>query len=228
MVQANTLALRNYMQIGTEDIHVDEGTDLDLQLKLTNAARISGKIVCDCEMPPAVAGMRIRMVPLQDNGLDSSFEVGEDGAFADVAVFAGPAHVDIGNTPNGFHVTSSLFLTAVPGSTAAMEIVLSDRTATVTGTVLNDSKPAPGDHVVIARWPLQFVDGYADYKSAMADGSGAWTIPDLAPGVYRAAAVGPADWVFKDMPNVVDGWLAAVDEITLPAKETRIVSLTER
>ena len=81
---------------------------------------------------------------------------------------------------------------------------------------------------MIARWPLQFVDGYADYKSAMADGSGAWTIPGLAPGVYRAAAVGPADWVFKDMPNVVDGWLAAVDEITLPAKETRIVSLTER
>lgn len=97
MVPANTLALRNYMQIGTEDIHVDEGTDLDLQLKPVDAARISGKIFCDCEMPPAVAGSHIRMVPLEDNGLGSSLEVGEDGAFEDVAVFAGPAHVDIDN-----------------------------------------------------------------------------------------------------------------------------------
>src|ERR1035438_8054002 len=58
-----------------------------------------------------------------------------------------------------------------------------------------------GDRIVrpIARWPLQWNNGYPDFKSAAADANGGFTIPGLAPGVYRAAAVGPAAWAQKDM-----------------------------
>lgn len=77
---------------------------------------------------------------------------------------------------------------------------------------MNNSKPAHGGHVVITRWPLPWNNGYSDYKSAVTD----------------VVGVGLADFARKDVPNVVDGWLASVDELALAANETRIVGLTEK
>jgi hypothetical protein len=42
------------------------------------------------------------------------------------------------------------------------------------------------------------------------------------------AAIGAIEWTRKDEPDEIEQWLQSADEITLNAKETRTVSLSDK
>jgi hypothetical protein len=54
--------------VGMADIKLQEGTDLDLELKPVEAAAITGKVNCDCKTPLAESDRLIKILfePLRD------------------------------------------------------------------------------------------------------------------------------------------------------------------
>ena len=70
-----------------------------------------------------------------------------------------------------------------------IEVTLSDRPASVEGTVTVKGDPAPGIRVLVSRWPFVLKGGYPVFVSCRTDGKGRFKQSGLAPGVYRVAAV---------------------------------------
>lgn len=210
---------------GIKNIDLAEESDVDVDLKPLGLPVVSGRVVCDCDKPSEVPldGIKLAILPvILTDGWHDDLKVNRDGTFHGTpGEIAGEATVTPTDLPAGLVLKSMVFngsdssLTLNPGSAATIEITLSDKPATVTGT-------ASGAYVVIARWPL----GALGFKSAATGKDGAFTLPNLAPGDYRAVTLTAAEWDRKDLPNAAADWFASSETITLAPKETKTLTLT--
>jgi hypothetical protein len=195
----------------TADFSVTEGDDLKLEAEVTESVTLTVRIACECEKPLDLAASPIRvLMPPSD------FEVNAESC--SVPRFPpGPKRVLLRNLPEGLFAKSIAWK-----SPESLEITLSDRPATVSGT-------APPGQVIAALWPLrQEGDGYPEFQAAGTGENGGYTISNLTPGEYRITAVNPEEWLRKDEPGVVEGWLEKGEKFSVEAKENKTVNLTAK
>jgi Ni/Co efflux regulator RcnB len=210
------------------DVDVPEGADLDLQLRLTDAAAITGRVICDCEKPE---GLRIVFQPADENGIVSDIDVRDDGTFGGLIGVVGAARVEFQNLPPQLYVKRFVYagseaghvIDVQPGSSVAAEITLGEGPATINGTTAADNS-----HIVIARWPVPVSHGEAEFESAQVDKDGHFKIGGIVPGTYRIAKVNVMDWQHKDEPGAVEEWLDSGQEITLAENETRNIMFLQK
>ncbi len=121
----------------------------------------------------------------------AAFQVEADGTFEKEFLVQGSALFNIRNIPAGFYLKRLLIngteakdpFGAVPVVSGTMEIVLSDKAATIAGTILKEGKPRDGVFAIVARWPLaEATDGRLnalDLRSAKVDADGSFRISSL-------------------------------------------------
>ena len=127
----------------TAEINVADGADLDVQVKLVDAAGITGKVICECEKVQLATEdrPRIQFLPPEENGLVSKVEVRDDGTFEGRVGIVGPARVVLENFRPDLYIKRFVYagseaghtITATPGSNASVEITMAEGPATVKG-----------------------------------------------------------------------------------------------
>jgi hypothetical protein len=67
--------------------------------------------------------------------------------------------------------------------------------------------------------PCRFV---SDRIYPESDTAGRFTFSNLASGTYRVAAIGSAEWAYREEPGVVARWLTSAAEIVLSEQTVTI------
>ena len=169
-------------------VTVGEGDVEDLRVTLSPGAEISGTVKLG-----EVAFSQHLFVNLQPSngvGVDINTQV-KDGAFTLRGVAPTTYRVTIQNLPNGYYVQAIRFagrdvhreVDLSAGGGGALEIFLSDKPASISGTVRNsDGEPVPD--TTVNAWSKDD----PDIRTARTDASGHFNLRNLAPGEYRAIA----------------------------------------
>ncbi len=224
--------------IGAVDFLVKEGESRDVEVKMSEGSRITGKVICDCQTPFVAGPDRtgVGLNPADGIGLAEAFDFNHDGLFEGRAALSGPVNVEFLNLSQDLYIKQIVFngaesgrmVTILSGGAETLEITLSDSPSSITGTVTRESKPVPRDHVVAVPWPLRLSDGYPDFVSTESGAAGEFSLTKLAPGKYKVVSVGPAEWSRKDEPGVVELWLTGVDETELADRVTLTMRLESK
>jgi hypothetical protein len=188
------------------DIRVAEGSDDDLDLTFESGFELTQRVACDC-----ADGWQEKVQDATALGLAS------DGSYQKIEAPTGAVKVGITRLRAGFvikevlsngHSTGGLFVPDRDSAAQTLTVVLTDQPAGVS---------AESDRVVMARWPLDMVDGFPDYQVVKAE-----TVA-IAPGAYRAVRVSDEDWARIEMPGVLEGLLGRGQEFTVAARENRVL-----
>jgi hypothetical protein len=143
------------------------------------------------------------------------------------AYFSGDAELTISDLPAELQVVGLVYngrdsgriVPLVAGSAALLEIHVTDRLGSVSGT------SSTGDQIVLANWPVQTSDRYSEYRSTMPDSPGSFRFDNVSAGTYRVARVAAEAWNRREMPNAVAEWLSSGEELVVMMKQAATVRL---
>jgi hypothetical protein len=122
---------------------------------------------------------------------------------------------------DGREIADGVF-TPAPG--AELEIVVADRPATLTGTVIHGDAPTAA-LVAAVPWPLGRFDPLSPVPlSATSDAQGRFQLR-LPPGEYRILAVPPDRRARLGEPGVLNLLAASAERVTLDRGDSRAVDL---
>jgi hypothetical protein len=192
--------VRRLPEAGSMSITVTGDDVTGMNLVLRRPAVLSGSFVADTGVTrPLPRGLRVDQRSIGGApGMTMSMGVGGETGFQLVGL-AGQFRVSVGGVPDGWTVKAMLLdgrdvadeLIDLHGENATLRVVMSDRAASIVGTV-QARNGDPVDHAVVvfpedqSKWtfPSRFV------KVVRADSRGQFRIPDLPGGErYFAAAV---------------------------------------
>jgi hypothetical protein len=94
---------------------------------------------------------------------------------------------------NGSVVKDRMLVPNIYATSHSLVIKISDKPASLRGTVLSEKKVAPNSQAILLPWPLRFRGDELIYEIATAD-NGTFTFPILTPGSYRLLAVTKDFW----------------------------------
>jgi hypothetical protein len=226
----------------TTEVRVEEGRDLEFELKpiVIEPVSISGKITCECDKPFLAGEPRVQFDLYQPgSNFIAAFQVEADGTFEKEFLIQGSARLNTRNIPAGFYLKRLLIngteakdpFGAMPVVSETMEIVLSDKAATIAGTILKEGKPRAGVLAIVARWQLaEATDGRLnalDLRTAPVDANGSFHISTLSPGTYRVACFSMAGLPPRQL-GFDPAWLDTGQSVTLAEKESRSVILDSK
>jgi hypothetical protein len=132
---------------------------------------------------------------------------------------------------NGSHIAGPM-LRPNPGAlTQDLEIVLSDRAGTVSGSVSERGRSVPGASVMLVAWPPKLEQGFPVVEYTRADDAGRFAKAGLAPATYRVLSLAssiPREMFHK--PGVLVEWASRAAEVQLQEGATAVVNVevTER
>jgi hypothetical protein len=215
------------------EVSVVEGSDEDTVLDYESTFEVEAKLQCDCSqtmkrsvmVPRIVLGeIQFTLVELPEGAPP---EMQNDATR--MRLPRRPARVKAANLPAGFalkEVLSNGVATGgvfVPSAVArqSMTIVLTDKPARVSASVVHDDKPVPGVHIIAGRWPIEHIDNFPNYETAACDSQGQCAIDRLSPTTWSVIAVSADSWDKLELPGVLDQWLSAGEVITLLPGESR-------
>jgi Carboxypeptidase regulatory-like domain len=170
-------------------ITVGEGDIENLQVTLIPGTEIPGTVKLDDA--PFTQNMQVALQMMNGIGADYNAQI-KQGAFSLRNIASAAYRVQIQNLPAGYYVKAIRFagrdlvrreLDLSAGGGGALEIILSSKPASVTGTVRNSD----GDPVADSTVNLWTKDD-PDIRTARTDASGHFTISNLAPGECRVIA----------------------------------------
>lgn len=158
-------------------IHVDDKSNVDLT-KITVDLQPDGNPSADALMPEVM-----------------SAQVRADGAFAFPSVPQGMHQVELSSLPQGYYVKSTAadpvengLIVSQGASPPPLDIILSQNSAAISGSVSNDEMPAAG--ALVALLPEGSHSSHsALYKRSVADQSGRFLIKGIVPGDYKIVAL---------------------------------------
>jgi hypothetical protein len=227
----------------TTEIRVEEGRDLEVEFKpiVVEPVTISGKFTCECDNPFSAGEPRGRVELYQPaTNWFAPFGDGPNGTFGGLVPAQGNALLHVGMIPEGFYLKHVLIngtevkdpFGAMPVVSETIEIVLSDKGATIAGTILKDGKPNAGVTAIVAPWPLaaEATDGRLDslrLRHAAVDANGSFRITSLRPGTYRVACFSTAALSQKQL-GFDAAWFDFGQTVTLAEKESRSVILDSK
>lgn len=105
----------------------------------------------------------------------------------------------------GNTVPGNTFLIHAGAAVHDLTVVLSNRAATLTGTVrTSDGAAVPGAKVLLTPWPADVVSDYPfGVEEAATSASGGYSFTHLRPGMYRVIAVTPAARLKLEEPGAM-------------------------
>lgn len=176
-------ALTAYVPVTVGDGDVD-----DVHVALVPGAEIEGVARLD-DAPFTQNGVSITFEPINGRGINNGAQI-KEGAFTFHNVAPTSYRLVIQNLLGGYYVKSIRFggrslihneLDLSAGSGGTLEILLSDKPGSVSGTARNSNgDPIPG--ATISAW----IKDDPEVHIARADDSGHFSIRNLAPGEYQA------------------------------------------
>jgi hypothetical protein len=191
---------------GAQTIVNASGADLEgVTLVTGGAGSISGRIVTDAGQPPSFPGTRLRVstTPLEPDSTFTTFaedngRVRDDWTF-DVRDVMGAHRVSVAPLPSGWgiravevegHEAADTGLTVQPGQRADVTIVISNKMATLAGTLRDDTaKPVAGTIILFPEDPANWRENSRHVRTARPDQSGTFELKLLPAGDYLVAAV---------------------------------------
>jgi hypothetical protein len=194
-----------------------EGVSLTIGPGLT----VQGRARIDADSAPFdISTVRLTLQPREPGMFvgGSQAKADADGAFELKSVSPDRYYLNAFGLPSGAYIksarmdqvdvlTSGLDLTN--GVAALLEVVISPRAASVTGTVQNQKtgNPAPGATVVLIPQDKTRREQQAFYKMLVADQHGAFSLTGVPPGDYKAFAwedLDPGAWMDPDFVKPVE------------------------
>ena len=234
---------RQYLEVGFQPIVVESSDINGLVVTMSKTVDVAGRFVAEDGNlplpPPGSAGFlvsaRLAGDQLRGQGSSRSATVDADRTFRLTRLF-GKQMLDVANVPRGWYVKSIRYAgkeiidvaTEFKAGTdpSALEIVLSNRGATITGRVTDErGEPVRGARVVMvptdpARWGM-----FRDYVAASP--TGAFRLGPQRPGDYIVVAVGPSGAMPQPRDRARFAQLIdAGERITLGENEERALDLT--
>jgi len=185
--------------VGKTLVDVTTADITGLLLPLAEPLTVSGTIKIEGQQDSTLPRLSLTFVPV-DQAMPagaSGGRVGGTGTFKIASVFPDRYYLNVYGLAEGAYIKSvklagqevidkgidlSNFRTS-----AALDVVLSLRGATLDGAVRLDDKPATGSYVAVLADPLRPEQPYLN-KFATADQDGKFSIQGLAPGSYRVYA----------------------------------------
>lgn len=242
-------------EMGTASIQV-LNRDLEVSVAVTPPIRIKGKVSLEgssgktdgpkTELPRGLevnlrpplpgTGGSISPIPafpgkLSPDGTFESFSYAPPGGKLQAIVSGMPTNYYVKEVRyNGNPSAGSLFVFSPGAIEQNLEIVCSDKSGALSGTVRDENGNAAGNALVLlAPWPANIVSQYPyDAMETGADSSGSFAFTGLSPGSYRVIAVLPAARPKLQEPGILLGLFGATDavEIREAAAPYRNVPLT--
>jgi hypothetical protein len=215
------------------------GEPVTMVLTLSPGATVRGRLVFDELEAPPRGDLQVRLVRA-DNGPSiggGSVTMRPDGTFEATGV-AGRRNVEVTGAPSGWlvrhvrlgarDVTDAGF-DATPGKTIAdLEVVLSRRVPTLTGTARDDRGNAVADYVVAVIGPdpaTWYLSSGRFLRRARSNQEGVFRAAGLAPGTYRVLALAGLDADALENPEDVERLRLLGEDVTLGDGETRTLEL---
>lgn len=169
-------------------VTVGDGDMDGLQVTLIPGAEISGAVKLDDGLFSQSVSVSLQAASAA--GLDYNAQV-KQGAFTLRNLGPGTYRVQVQNLPDGYYVKSIRFAGRdlvhreldLSGGGAVLEVVLSAKPASISGTVRN-SDGDPAADVFVNAWSKDD----PDIRTARTDASGRFTLRNLPPGDYRVIA----------------------------------------
>lgn len=162
-------------------------------------------------------------------------KVNSDGTFRVVGMPAVNHRLHLTTLPGGFCVKEVRYNGVVvrdgiipmesPSMNHSLTLVLDDKPAAVTGTVMDGDKAVGGAWVIAARWPLPLNQIFIAAASATSDDQGRFQIPGLAPGEYRFVALRNRTDDRDRAPGKLEGALTASEKVELSEGTVQNLSL---
>jgi hypothetical protein len=214
--------------------------NITINAPLTRGINLTGAFVAaEGTQAPDFAKLQLSLraldtVPFAD--LSTPAPAGAEGKFEIAAippvncvysiVGLGPAFYVKEVSHNG-HPLAGVIPLEAPAATQSLKIVISDKAAAITGSVMSGDKPVPNALIVARKWPPAEMDpsvassGFSYGRSqARSDQQGRFQIAGLAPGEYRAIAVRV---VTSPDFTAIDRALASTEKIEIgPAFSTNL------
>ncbi len=234
---------RQSLEVGFQPIVVESSDINGLVVTMSKTVDVAGRFVAEDGNlplpPPGSAGFlvaaRLAGDQLRGQGSSRSATVDADRTFRLTRMF-GKQMLDVANVPRGWYVKSIRYggkeiidvATEFKAGTdpSELEIVLSNRGATIAGRVIDErGEPVRGARVVMvptdpARWSM-----FSDYVPASP--TGAFRLGPQRPGDYTVVAVGPSGAMPQPRDRAQFAQLIRVGErITLGENEERVLDLT--
>lgn len=234
---------RQDLEVGFQPIVVESADITGVVVAMSKAVDVAGRLVAEegnMPLPPTgSAGLfvstRLAGDELRGQGSSRSAIADADRVFR-LTRLHGKQLLDVGNIPRGWHVTSIRYagkeIIDVPTEFKAgtdpstLEIVLSNRGATISGRVTDErGDPVRGARVVIVpsspeRWGM-----FQDYVTSSP--TGAFRLGPRRPGDYVVVAVSPSGALPQPRDRArFAQLLVAGERITLGENEERVLDLT--
>ena len=168
------------------------------------------------------------------------FRADADGTFTGRSYVpaGGEIQVDVSPLPPNYYVRAlgydglswpgNMFVIHAGGPWQRLDIAVSDRAATLNGSVrTRDGAVAPDAKVLLTRWPADVVSEYPfGVEEATAGDSGTYFFAHLRPGTYRAIAVPAAVRPKLEEPGVMLALFASAESFDVAESASSVRQLT--
>jgi hypothetical protein len=234
-------------EVAIATVNID-GADVTLPLTTSGGWSVAGRVVADVGPLPAAFRNRLSVAVFPLNALASiriygvgggtdAGAVNEDGTFSVAGAF-GAVRVGVIGLPDGWIQTDVLYegrsiggrpISARDGDVASgVQIVLSNRLATVSGQLADASgaPPVNGTVIVFADDGERWFQGTRFIRAVRADAKGRYEITGMPPAVYLAIAVDYVTQVMWSDPDYLESLRPHAIKFTLGPGESRSVPLT--
>lgn len=223
--------------VGVTPVEVVNADVISVRVIITRGADLRGRVVKEGKVAPSTLQVDIRPRDPDTLGGYRSGEAKSDGTFLLIGLPDGLYDISAGAegcdtcylksaTVNGTDILDSGLTISAGLAPQPVELVLSDRTGIVDGTVKNnDGSPVTGATVIlITEHPHPSEQD--NFRRASTDQFGYFSIPGVAPGKYRAFSWKNLDYSDYEDPDFRQPFLPKAPAFALTEDEKKTLQLT--